>query len=53
MSTKEQGRIIQKFSQYEIYEKNREYKVIEFPFIEHMWAFHTWPAEDEAAIDGS
>ena len=52
MSTKEQGRIIRKFSQYEIYEKNREYKVIEFPFIEHMWAFHTWPAEDEAAIDG-
>lgn len=26
--------------------------MIEFPFIEHMWAFHTWPAEDEAAIDG-
>ncbi len=41
-----------KVSQYKIYEKGREYSVLKFPCIKHMWVYDDRPEEDCYMVDG-
>lgn len=41
-----------KIDRYRVCEKGREYTVLVFPFVKHMWAFDDYPEEDCLMIDG-
>lgn len=43
-----------KVEEYVVHEGGREYHVLKFPFVKHMWAYdHDYPAEDRQMVDGS
>lgn len=41
-----------KVDEYRVWEKGKEYSVLKFPFIEHMWAYDCSPEEYCYMIDG-